>query len=96
MLEPVSNAGAASRGAFLSADLDAERRIVRLNTTAHLDLTNHFAQRLASRGRGGILLVSALGAVYGVPYMANATATMPAGRHAFPPLPRILNTRRYR
>jgi short-subunit dehydrogenase len=71
----VSNAGAASPGSLLRADLDNERRIVALNTTAHLELTHHFAPRLAVRGRGGILLVSALGAVHGVPYMANAAAT---------------------
>jgi uncharacterized protein len=71
----VSNAGAAIPGAFLDSDLDAQRRIVRLNTTAHLDLTHHFGARLAARGRGGIVLVSALGAGHGVPYMANAAAT---------------------
>lgn len=71
----VSNAGAASPGAFLESDLDAQRGIVRLNTTAHLDLAHHFGQRLVRRGRGGIVLVSALGASHGVPYMANAAAT---------------------
>jgi uncharacterized protein len=71
----VSNAGEASPGAFLDSDLDAEESIVRLNTTAHLDLTHHFAQRLARRGRGGIVLVSALGAMYGIPYNANTGAT---------------------
>ena len=71
----VSNAGAAQPGAFLDSDLEAQRRIVRLNTTAHLDLTHQFGQKLARRGRGGIVLVSALGAVHGVPYMANSAAT---------------------
>jgi short-subunit dehydrogenase len=71
----VSNAGAALPGAFLDSDLQAQRAILRLNTAAHLGLTHHFGARLARRGRGGIVLVSALGAVHGVPYMAHTAAT---------------------
>ena len=71
----VSNAGAALPGPFVDSDLHAQRAILRLNTAAHLGLTHHFGQRLARRGRGGILLVSALGAQHGVPYMAHSAAT---------------------
>ena len=71
----VSNAGAALPGPFLDSDLQAQRAILRLNTAAHLGLTHHFGERLARRGRGGIVLVSALGAVHGLPYMAHTAAT---------------------
>ncbi|WP_374022761.1 SDR family NAD(P)-dependent oxidoreductase [Mycobacterium sp. HNNTM2301] len=71
----VSNAGAALPGPFLDSDLQAQRAILRLNTAAHLGLTHHFGARLARRGRGGILLVSALGAKHGVPYLAHTAAT---------------------
>jgi uncharacterized protein len=71
----VSNAGVALPGPFLDSSLQAQREILRLNTAAHLGLSHHFGERLARRGRGGILLVSALGAIHGVPYMANAAAT---------------------
>jgi short-subunit dehydrogenase len=71
----VSNAGLALPGPFLSSDLQAQRAVLRLNTAAHLGLSHHFGQRLARRGRGGIVLVSALGAVHGVPYMAHTAAT---------------------
>jgi hypothetical protein len=71
----VSNAGAALPGPFLDSDLQAQRTILRLNTAAHLGLAHHFGERLARRGRGGIVLVSALGAVHGVPYMAHTAAT---------------------
>jgi uncharacterized protein len=71
----VSNAGAALPGPFLDSDLQAQRAILRLNTAAHLALTHQFGERLARRGRGGIVLVSALGAVHGVPYMAHTAAT---------------------
>ncbi|OBH85652.1 MULTISPECIES: SDR family oxidoreductase [unclassified Mycobacterium] len=71
----VSNAGAALPGPFLDSDLQAQRAILRLNTAAHLGLTHHFGARLARRGRGGIVLVSALGAIHGVPYLAHTAAT---------------------
>ena len=71
----VSNAGAALPGPVVESDLKAQLAVLRLNTAAHLTLTHHFAQRLTRRGRGGILLVSALGALNGVPYMANTAAT---------------------
>lgn len=71
----VSNAGTGKPGSFLSESLDFQRQIVRLNTIAHLELTHHYGHLLARRGRGGIVLVSALGAVHGIPYMANAAAT---------------------
>jgi uncharacterized protein len=71
----VSNAGAALPGPLVESDLQAQLAVLRLNTAAHLGLTHHFGQRLARRGRGGILLVSALGAVNGVPYMAHTGAT---------------------
>ena len=71
----VSNAGAALPGPFLDSDLQVQRAILRLNTAAHLGLTHHFGERLARRGRGGIILVSALGAIHGVPGLANTAAT---------------------
>src|ERR1700757_739451 len=63
----VSNAGTALPGPFLDSDLQAPRAILRLNTAAHLALTHHFGARMARRGRGGIVLVSALGAGHGGP-----------------------------
>jgi uncharacterized protein len=71
----VSNAGAALPGPFLDSSLQSQRAILRLNTAAHLGLSHHFGERLARRGRGGIVLVSALSAIHGVPYMANTAAT---------------------
>ncbi len=71
----ISNAGAIVPGAFLTIERSTLHSMVRLNVLAHLDLTHHFGQRLAQRGRGGVLLVSAMGAVLGLPYMANDSAT---------------------
>ena len=66
----VSNAGTGQPGRFLENDRDDMVRLLRLNTQAHLDVAYHFGRRLAAR-RGGILLVGALGADKGVPYLAN-------------------------
>ena len=41
---------------------------------AHLRLTHHYGNRLAKRGRGGLLLVSSLMGLQGVPYMADYAA----------------------
>src|SRR6266700_4854139 len=53
----VSNAGAMTPGDFLTLDYQTLQRSLRLNVQAHLDLTYHFGQHLAQRGRGGLLLM---------------------------------------
>jgi uncharacterized protein len=71
----VSNAGAGNPGEFLNIEHDELLRIVRLNVISHLSLIHHYGRKLARRGRGGILLVSAMGASEGIPYMANDSGT---------------------
>jgi len=71
----VSNAGTANPGAFLSSDPSLLHQMVRLCVLAHLNLAHHFGGRLAARRRGGIILLSGMGASQGVPYMANDSAT---------------------
>jgi short-subunit dehydrogenase len=67
----VSNAGTGNPGEFLKHDRQLLHQTLRLNTIAHLDITHHFGQKLGERRRGGIILVGALGADNGIPYMAN-------------------------
>jgi short-subunit dehydrogenase len=71
----ISNAGDAIPGEFLETSRADLHAIVRLNVLAQLDVAHRFGQRLAKRGRGGLVLVGALGATRGVPFMANAAAT---------------------
>ncbi|HEU5380446.1 MAG TPA: SDR family NAD(P)-dependent oxidoreductase [Ktedonobacteraceae bacterium] len=71
----VSNAGAAHPGTFLSHDPGHLHQTVRLSVLAHMDLAHHFGKKLAARKRGGIILLSGMGASQGVPYMANDSAT---------------------
>jgi uncharacterized protein len=71
----ISNAGAGNPGPFISLPRTRLREIVHLNVITHLELAHHFGQKLAERGRGGIVLVSAAAAAGGLPYMANDSAT---------------------
>ncbi len=71
----ISNAGAGNPGPFIALPHNRLREIVRLNVFAHLDLAHHFGKKLAERERGGLVLVSAVAAAGGLPYMANDSAT---------------------
>ena len=70
----VSNAGDMLLGEFTGLEPDLLARETQLNVTAHLILTRRFAPRLIERRRGGILLVSSLAGLQGVPYIANYSA----------------------
>ncbi|GGA45559.1 SDR family NAD(P)-dependent oxidoreductase [Pelagibacterium lentulum] len=70
-----SCAGTGQPGAFLAFNSEQLREIVQLNGLSHLLLTHHFSQRFARRGRGGTLLVSALGADSGIPFHAVPAAS---------------------
>ena len=67
----VSNAGTGNPGEFLKIDRRLLEATLRLNTMAHLDIAHHFGRKLAERRRGGLILIGAMGAEIGVPFMAN-------------------------
>lgn len=70
----ISNAGAFLPGAFLQLDRSRLLRMVHLNALAHLEVSHHFGQRLATRGRGGLLLVASTAGLQGVPFSAEYAA----------------------
>lgn len=70
----ISNAGGGRPGRLLDQPLDDLHARFTLNAVTHLDLVYAFAPRLVARGHGGIVLVSALGAVHGLPNMAHESA----------------------
>ncbi len=70
----VSNAGGGRPGLLLDQSLDDLHRRFTLNATTHLELAHAFGRRFVARGRGGIVFVSALGAVHGLPNMAHESA----------------------
>jgi uncharacterized protein len=71
----ISNAGLPQPGEYLKTSADELRKGVRVNVLAHLAITRYYGERLVKRGRGGIILVSALGSVKGIPFLANSAAT---------------------
>lgn len=71
----VANAGYGSSGPLHAADPAVERDLLAVNCHAVLDLSHHFAKRLVHRARGGIVLLSSVVALQGVPGAANYAAT---------------------
>lgn len=70
----ISNAGEPLAGTFVATSVDSLLRQVRLDVSAPLQLTSHFARRLAERRRGGLILVSAMGAMQDLPLAATSAA----------------------
>lgn len=71
----ISNAGAARPGKFVQQSMESILELVQLNALTHLHLTKHFAQKMAQKRKGGIILVGAMGAAEGIPYMAIEAGT---------------------
>jgi short-subunit dehydrogenase len=70
----VGNAGSPNTGELWKVDPDELARAIHLKVNANLMLVHHFARGLVARRRGGILLVSSIGGLNGVPYVANTAA----------------------
>src|SRR3989441_7113839 len=70
----VSNAGTANPGEFLKLDRQLLQATLRLNTMSHLDIAHYFGRKLAERRRGGLILVGAMGAENGIPYLTDDAA----------------------
>lgn len=71
----VNNAGAASPGAFLKTDVDAQLGTVKLNVTTPVELAHLFGERLVNRGRGAMIFTGSTSAYAGVATLANYAAT---------------------
>lgn len=71
----ISNAGTGKAARFLSLEETEQKYFIQLNALSHFTLTHHFGRRLAKRKKGGILLVGAMGAADGVPFMASMAAS---------------------
>jgi short-subunit dehydrogenase len=70
----ISNAGGPLPGQFLGLSSDALFGQVRLDVHTPLQLIQHFVPAMAARGRGGLILVSAMGATSGLPLVATTSA----------------------
>ncbi|TCO58299.1 SDR family NAD(P)-dependent oxidoreductase [Actinocrispum wychmicini] len=70
----VSNAGTGRPGRFLDQDVPDLHQRLTLNTTTHFELAHAFGRRFVHRERSAMVLVSALGAIHGLPNMAHESA----------------------
>ncbi len=70
----VSNAGTGSPGRFLEENHEEQLGRFRLNALSHFNIAYLFGRRLAQRGRGGLILGGAMGAIDGIPFMATDAA----------------------
>ena len=70
----VGNAGVASPGELWTLDRQELLRATHIKVNANLVLAHHFTRKLVARGRGGLLLVSSVGGLNGVPYVSNTAA----------------------
>jgi short-subunit dehydrogenase len=71
----ISNAGTGTVSRFFDKSPKDLKSLIQLNAISHLSLAWHFGKKMAIRRNGGILFTGAMGAIHGVPYMANEAGT---------------------
>ena len=71
----VSNAGTGAPGEFIEKKMNDLLKMVHTSVMSHLKISHHFAKKFAQQRRGGIILVSAMGAKNGLPFMSNDAGT---------------------
>ena len=71
----VFNAAHAPRGAFLDLSLEEQLRSVDVNCRGPLTMAHVLGRAMATRGRGGLVLMSSLAAFHGSPFIATYGAT---------------------
>lgn len=71
----VAAAGFGSSGLFVDGDPIQEEQMIMLNCVSVMHQCHTFSRRLATRGKGGIILLSSVLAFMGTPRSANYAAT---------------------
>jgi short-subunit dehydrogenase len=71
----IPSAAVENHGDFVYSDLERENRLLQLNIISPMQLAHFFGQKMAGRGKGGIIFVSSTLGYGGVPYFANYAAT---------------------
>lgn len=69
------NAGFGSAGNFLESDISNEMNMLSVNFPAVTQMTYEFGRKFMDRGHGGVVLVSSILALQGLPRSAHYAAT---------------------
>ena len=71
----IHSAAFSALGPFLDRSLEDLQKVLDVNCRATIALAHHFGRGMATRGRGGILLMSSLAGGQGTPIVATYAAT---------------------
>ena len=71
----IFNAAYSPIGAFLDVDVEDHVKAVGVNVLGTLRVSHYFGNRLAARGRGGLILMSSMSSFQGTAMVANYAAT---------------------
>lgn len=71
----MNNAGVGLKGNFLTNELGHELSMLNLNCRAPVVLTHHFGNSMRERGRGGIIFLTSIVAMAGIPVWSHYAAT---------------------
>ncbi|MCZ6806752.1 MAG: SDR family NAD(P)-dependent oxidoreductase [Deltaproteobacteria bacterium] len=71
----IYNAAYSPIGRFLDVRLEDHFDVINVNVRGQLVVSHYFGQRLAARGRGGIILMSSMSGYQGTAMVANYAAT---------------------
>lgn len=67
----ICNAGAnLGRGDFITRPMEILQPVIGMNVLTQVSFTHHYAQAMAARGRGGVILVGSLAGYVGMPGLA--------------------------
>lgn len=71
----IHSAGMENNGSFIKTPFEKELKLIKLNITSTYLLTNHFAKKMSSVKKGGILLISSMAGLMSTPYFSNYAAS---------------------
>ncbi len=71
----ISNAGTGDPGEFIDKKTEDLINMINTSVIAHLKLVHYLSPLMVNRRKGGVILVSAMGASHGLPFMANDAGT---------------------
>ena len=69
------NAGMITYGSFTKTPLEEQEKLLKLNIMVPMQMAHFFGNRLAERGKGGIVMVASTFAYQAVPYFGNYAAS---------------------